>query len=90
MEKIKKWNKYFELYHGDSFRLGTRVVGRLANKIKKKETIPLKIIFDFCKLRTIIRINFHNYQTQKNKNLKRKSSDDSERRRVKKLKKIVN
>lgn len=92
LNKVKKWNFYFEKYANDIIKLGPGVVKKLANKIKRKEdNIPFKIIYRFCKLRIIIRINYNNFQAQSKKNLKRKLiMTDSNRSKIRKLKKIVN
>lgn len=96
-KKIVKWNTYFEKFHGDSFRKVPSLVQSLALKIKKKDTMPLDIIKAFCKLRTIIRINFKNLQAaseKSKKELKRKSTttldSDLSRKKVRKLNKITN
>jgi hypothetical protein len=44
-KKVKKWNLYFQSYHGESFRKGQRVVQNLAKKIFKTETtLPFQLI----------------------------------------------
>lgn len=93
LEKIKKWNFYFEKYANNIIKLGPGVVKKLAHKIKKNEgTTPIKIIYDFCKLRIIIRINYNNFQAQSKKDVKRKllTTDDGQKSKIRKLKKIVN
>lgn len=96
LEKIVKWNKYFEIFHGSLHRKGPEVVRKLTLKIKKKEPqFPIELIRSFCKLRTIIRINFKNINTEiqrAEKVRKRKSSDqitDANRAKKRKMKKIV-
>lgn len=90
LQKIKIYNAYFE-YHENSIRRGPRVVSKLTNKIKKKDDMPLKLIYSFCKCRTIIRINFNNYKAQNMKGSKRESSvQDIHRSKVRKLNKIIN
>lgn len=93
LQKIKKWNHYFESHHGESLRKTTGVVKNLAKKIFKKEKeIPLKVIQVFCKLRTKIRMNFRNLKAKENKLLgKRKSISvtDEGRKKIRKLSKIT-
>lgn len=90
-KKVKAWNSYFQTYHGESFRSGPGVVKKLAKKILKKECgYPCKVIEAFCKLRTIIRINFRNLKAKHEKALKRKhSEEDAMRKKSRKLKKIT-
>lgn len=61
LKTIKQWNKYFQVYHGDNnLRKEPLIVKNLALKIKKRETLSFDIINLFCKLRTIIRMNYLN------------------------------
>ncbi|EFA11760.1 Transposable element P transposase-like Protein [Tribolium castaneum] len=93
VENITKWNKFFERFHGKFFKKGGGVVKKLTLKIAKKDKMPVEIIKSFCKLRTIIRINYNNIKSQKT-NLKRKQSSDPDksdcqRSKMRKLIKIV-
>lgn len=89
--KVKKWNFYFESHHGDSFRKGKGVVQSLAKKIFKTEKeLPLNLVKDFCKLRTIIRMNFRNLKAKFKSSMKRRSlQDDNRRKKIRKFSKIV-
>jgi hypothetical protein len=72
-KKVKKWNLYFQSYHGESLRKGQGVVQNLAKKIFKRETtLPFQLIKDFCKLRLIIRMNFRNLRAKFTSGMKRK------------------
>jgi hypothetical protein len=95
---IKRWNKYFEIFHGENkLRKKPLVVKKLALKIKKRENLSFDVIKLFCKLRTVIRINYlKTKRTLDNakKSNKRKLStvtpnSDTKRKLVKKMRKTV-
>jgi hypothetical protein len=95
---IKRWNKYFEIFHGENkLRKEPLVVKKLALKIKKREKLSFDVIKLFCKLRTVIRINYlKTKRTLDNakKSNKRKLStvtpnSDTKRKLVKKMRKTV-
>ena len=89
---IKTWNTYFEIHHGESIRKGPGVVKNLAFKISKREKgYPFNIIKDFCKLRSVIRMNYRNLKAKTvDKAVKRKSTDsDISRGKIRKLNKII-
>lgn len=93
LKTIKKWNRYFEKFHGDSHKKGTGIVKKLASKIKRRSDFSLAIITAFCKLRTIIRMNYLNAKRlEDKKTLKRKITEidpDSSRKKIRKLKKLT-
>ena len=47
LQKIIKWNHYFEIFHGNAFRKGPLITQRLTNKIKKRDTMPVELIKSF-------------------------------------------
>jgi hypothetical protein len=95
---IKRWNKYFEIFHGENkLRKEPLVITKLALKIKKRENLSFDVIKLFCKLRTVIGINYlKTKRTLDNakKSNKRKLStvtpnSDTKRKLVKKMRKTV-
>lgn len=90
LQKVKKMNKYFLKYHGPQLEKKHSVTKQLSNFIYQKENIPLDLVQNFIKLRTIIKINYENIKQEekKIKNRKRKIVA-SERKTAKKFKKIV-
>lgn len=98
LNTIKQWNKYFEIYHGDNkLRKEKLVVKKLALKIKKRENVSFIIIKLFCKLRTVIRMNYLNTKRtldNAKKSSKRKLStstpmSDTQRKLAKKMRKTT-
>lgn len=94
LKKIKKWNRYFLIYHGQDIRKGPDVSKKLAKMIFKKEKeLPYSLVQNFCKLRTIIRMNFQNLKAKLNSRKRRhrdSNASDALRKNSRKLKKIIN
>lgn len=88
LNTVHKWNKHFEVYHGQNLRKDSLVIKKLVDKIKESESLPCSVVKLFCKLRTIIRMNYINTTTQCNK--RKLTYCDSSRKINKKMRKVIN
>lgn len=89
-ENVQILEKYFKKFHNATFKKCKHIVKRTtAYLCKHNANLPKKLVESFARQRIFMRIKYLNSNCS-NVSLKRKRETDSERKVIKKMKKILN